>query len=170
MAGTLSVQKIQGLASSATPTVIEVSNGHALHVNTLKGTTTAGSVTVQGEGTATTNLQQGLLKAWMSMNGSSTIALHDSFNIASITDNGSGDYTQAFTNAMNNDDYSVVGIVRAQSTAYLNGLMIGHTNSGDKSAFMSTSSARVTTNYAHHNSGAREDRSIVNTQIAGDLA
>ena len=31
MAGTLSVQKIQGLASSATPTVVEVSSGHTLH-------------------------------------------------------------------------------------------------------------------------------------------
>jgi len=30
MAGTLSVQKIQGLASSATPTVVEVSSGHVL--------------------------------------------------------------------------------------------------------------------------------------------
>ena len=30
MAGTLSVQKIQGLASSATPTVVEVSSGHTL--------------------------------------------------------------------------------------------------------------------------------------------
>ena len=31
MAGTLSVQKIQGLATSATPTVVEVSSGHTLH-------------------------------------------------------------------------------------------------------------------------------------------
>ena len=30
MAGTLSVQKIQGLATSATPTVVEVSSGHTL--------------------------------------------------------------------------------------------------------------------------------------------
>ena len=29
----------------------------------------------------------------------------DSFNIASITDNGTGDYTGTFTNAMNNDDF-----------------------------------------------------------------
>ena len=123
-----------------------------------------------GGTSVTQNIVQSVLKAWMSLNGTSTIALHDSFNTASTTDNGSGDYTQTYTNAMNNDDYSVVGSVRAQSTPYLNGLMIGNTNSGDKSAFISTSSVRVTTNYAHHNSGAREDRGIVNTQIAGDLA
>ena len=33
MAGTLSVQKIQGLASSATPTTVEVSSGHTLKVS-----------------------------------------------------------------------------------------------------------------------------------------
>ena len=138
--------------------------------NTPIVSASANSLTIKGEGSNQTNVQQGLCKAWMSMNGSSTIALHDSFNNASITDNGSGDYTQAFTNSMSNDDYSLVGAVRAQSTAYLNGLMIGHTNSGDKSAFLSTANIRVTTNYAHHASGAREDRSIVNTQITGDLA
>ena len=117
----------------------------------------------------TSYIFNGVLKAWMSLNGSSTIALHDSFNTASTTDNGTGDYTQTYTNAMNNDDYSVVGSVRAQSTSYLNGFMVGNTNSGDKSAFISTSSVRMTTNYAA-GSSAREDRSIVNTQIAGDLA
>tara|TARA_R100000231_G_scaffold88991_1_gene67369 strand:+ start:143 stop:580 length:438 start_codon:yes stop_codon:yes gene_type:complete len=141
-----------------------------LKVDKFTGVTTAGSIDVTGEGNSTTtNLQQGLCKAWMSLNGSSTIALHDSFNTASTTDNGSGDYTQTYTNAMNNDDYSVVGSVRAQSSSYLNGLMVGNTNSGDKSAFISTSSVRITTNYAG-GSSAREDRSIVNTQICGDLA
>ena len=123
-----------------------------------------------GGTSVTQNLVQGLCKAWMSMNGTSTIALFDSFNTASITDNGSGDYTQVYTNAMGNIDYCVVGTVRAQSTAYSNVLMIGHNNSSDKSVFQTTSNVRVTANYAHASSGAREDRSIVNTQIAGDLA
>jgi hypothetical protein len=117
----------------------------------------------------TSYIFNGVAKAWMSLNGSGTIALHDSFNTTTTTDNGNGDYTQTYTNVMNNDDYSVVGSVRAQSTSYLNGFMVGNTNSGDKSAFISTSSVRMTTNYAA-GSSAREDRSIVNTQIAGDLA
>jgi len=50
MAGTLSVQKIQGLASSATPTVVEVSSGHVLHapghvIQTINGTSTAEATT-----------------------------------------------------------------------------------------------------------------------------
>ena len=96
MAGTLSVQKIQGLASSATPTVVEVSNGHALHANTLKGTTTAGSINVQGEGTNTTNLQQGLIKHWGNINGTGTVAIRDSFNVSSLTDRSTGLYNFTF--------------------------------------------------------------------------
>ena len=109
MAGTLSVQKIQGLASSATPTVVEVSSGHELHTNSLKGTTTAGSITVQGEGTATTNLQQGLIKCFMDLNGTGTIALRDSFNISSVADNGTGLYTVTIANDFSSANYGYAG-------------------------------------------------------------
>jgi len=61
---------------------------------------------IAGEGTATTNLQQGLAKMWAGTDGSGTPAIQDSFNNASITDNGTGDYSFTFTNNMGNDDYS----------------------------------------------------------------
>ena len=81
-----------------------------LKVDKFTGVTTAGSILVTGEGNSTTtNLQQGLNKVWLNMNGTGTIATRDSFNIASITDNGSGDYTGTFSNAMNNDDYVCAG-------------------------------------------------------------
>ena len=104
MAGTLSVTNIQGLATSATPTVVEVSSGHELHTNTLKGTTTAGSITVQGEGSATTNLQQGLNKVWFTL-GVDAVQ-DDSFNCSSVDDDGSGDYGIHFTNDFSNALYS----------------------------------------------------------------
>jgi len=110
MAGTLSVQKIQGLASSATPTVVEVSSGHALHANTLKGTTTAGSITVQGEGSATTNLQQGLAKVWCAYRGNGE-ALNDSLNVSGLTDHANGDDTHSFTNNMSHANYCYAGSV-----------------------------------------------------------
>ena len=60
-----------------------------LHVDTLSGKTTNGSISVISEGnTNTTTLQQGLAKHWILMNGTSTIAVTDSFNNTSITDNG----------------------------------------------------------------------------------
>ena len=99
MAGTLSVTNIQGLASSATPTVVEVSSGHELHTNTLKGTTTAGSIAIQGEGSNTTNLQQGLLKHWCHFH-MNTATVDDSFNNSSITDQGTGQFTMNLTSSM----------------------------------------------------------------------
>ncbi len=51
-----------------------------LKVDKFTGVTTAGSIDVTGEGNSTTtNLQQGLCKSWLKMNGSSTVAVEDSF-------------------------------------------------------------------------------------------
>ena len=62
---------------------------------------TAGIMTVLSEGRAvTTSVQQGLAKVWTQFNGTSTVALVDSFNIGSLTDRGTGDYDLAFTNDM----------------------------------------------------------------------
>ena len=60
-----------------------------LRVDNLKGSTTGGSINVLGEGTsATTNLQQGLCKAWVNFNGTGTVAdsARDSFNVSVLTD------------------------------------------------------------------------------------
>ena len=58
-------------------------------------------------GAATTSVQQGLAKCWVNFDGSASgAAARDSFNIGSTTDNGSGNYTQTFTSAMNNANYS----------------------------------------------------------------
>ena len=65
-------------------------------------------MTVKGEGSATTNLQQGLCKAWCDYNGN-TAAITDNFNIGGITDNGTGDYTFAYTNAMASINYVFLG-------------------------------------------------------------
>ena len=81
-----------------------------LKTNTLTGTTSAGSINVTGEGgSTTTNLQQGLTKHWLNLDGTGTIAITDSFNCASVTDDGTGDYDPFFTNNMNNAGYSVSG-------------------------------------------------------------
>ena len=79
-----------------------------LVIDTIQGKTTAGSINVRGEGSNNTNLQQGLLKAWHRAEGDiSTVAYNDSFNFASITDNGTGNYTSTLSNAMNNANYSI---------------------------------------------------------------
>ena len=81
-----------------------VAGQYEIKTNTFKGQTTAGSIAVQGEGTATTNLQQGLQKAWFRIDNMSLV---DSFNASSITDNQTGDATANVTNAMGNALYCV---------------------------------------------------------------
>jgi len=79
-----------------------------LKVDTITGVTTAGSISVTGEGNSTTtNLQQGLIKAWAKLVGTGTISLQDSFNNASTTDAGTGIYYFNFTNAFSNANYAV---------------------------------------------------------------
>ena len=47
-------------------------------------------------------------RAWVNFNGTGTVAIRSSGNVSSITDNGVGDYTVNFTNAMPDTSYSVV--------------------------------------------------------------
>ena len=49
----------------------------------------------------------GLAKAWVNFNGTGTVAIRASFNVSSITDNGTGDYTVNFTTAMADANYSM---------------------------------------------------------------
>jgi hypothetical protein len=53
----------------------------------------------------TTYSARGIAKAWVNFNGTGTIAARDSENVSSLTDNGTGDYTVNFTNAMGNGNY-----------------------------------------------------------------
>jgi hypothetical protein len=55
---------------------------------------------------ATQNGMTGIAKAWVNFNGTGTVAIRDSFNVSSITDNGTGNYTVNFTTAMPNANYS----------------------------------------------------------------
>ena len=48
------------------------------------------------------------VKAWVNFNGTSTPDIRGSFNVTSITDNGTGDYTVNFTNALTDANYSAV--------------------------------------------------------------
>ena len=57
---------------------------------------------------ATQNGMTGIAKAWVNFNGTGTVAINGSFNVSSITDNGTGDYTVNFTTAMPNANYSAV--------------------------------------------------------------
>lgn len=85
---------------------------------------TSGVITLQNNGTAALTVDSGNLqfnsgygsvataygcRAWVNFNGTSTVAIRASGNVSSITDNGVGDYSVNFTNAISDADYSLVG-------------------------------------------------------------
>src|SRR5210317_1336977 len=67
----------------------------------------ANSMTIRGEGTAQTSIQQGLAKVWVNFNGQGpVIATRDSLNVASLTDNGTGNHDINFSSSMADANYS----------------------------------------------------------------
>jgi len=103
----------------------DITFNDTVKIDTIKGKTTAGSVTVQGEGTNTTNLQQGLAKHWVKF--APDAVADDSLNNSSITDTATGRFTVTRTNNMSNANY--VGQVNGEWThGSDSGLAI---NSGD---------------------------------------
>lgn len=52
-------------------------------------------------------IASGRAKAWVNFNGTGTVAIRDSYNVSSITDNGTGEHNVNFTNAMANANYAV---------------------------------------------------------------
>jgi hypothetical protein len=59
-------------------------------------------------------------RAWVSFNGTGTVAIRSSGNVSSITDNSTGDYTVNFTNAMPDANY-------AYSHSFSNEVSVQHT-------------------------------------------
>ena len=52
--------------------------------------------------------QARIAKAWVNFNGTGTVAIRSSYNVSSITDDGTGKYDVNFSTAMSDNDYSVV--------------------------------------------------------------
>ena len=52
--------------------------------------------------------QARIAKAWVNFNGTSTVAIRSSYNVSSITDNGTGDYTANLSTALSDTNGSAV--------------------------------------------------------------
>ena len=126
-----------------------------LRVNTL---TDASS----GNSTAMSTINQGTAKAWSNLNGTGTIAARDNFNIASYTDNGTGDYTHTLTSAMGNSNYCWQLTVDYQATVARNA------NIGGDSSTQSTTSIRL--HSYGLSAGIADDFDTINMSLLGDLA
>jgi len=53
--------------------------------------------------------QARIAKVWVNFNGTGTVAIRDSYNVSSVSDNGTGDYTVNFSTTMSDTNYCKVG-------------------------------------------------------------
>jgi hypothetical protein len=76
---------------------------------TIAAPAVAGTTTLTLPATTGTVLNDatcGVCRAWVNFNGDGTVAIRASFNVTSITDNGTGDYTANFTTAISDANYA----------------------------------------------------------------
>ena len=72
-----------------------------MKVNGTTGLTFPDTTTLASAGQAS-------VRAWVNFNGTGTVAIRASYNVTSITDNGTGDYTVNFTTAMPDVNYAAL--------------------------------------------------------------
>ncbi len=128
--------------------LLKVANATKLTMNST------GQTTIVGEGgTTTTSVQQGLAKMWH--RSSDAASPTDSLNVSGGTDNGTGDYTYAFTNSMGNANFGQAHIINDTNAGSIN------------SSAQATGSTRI--EVINGDGSAARDR-INAGQVHGDLA
>ena len=153
---------IAGISNSSDATFLTVTSG--------EGATFAGTLSVTGvhtvgnnaiytsdSGAVTQNLVQGLAKAWCKFNGTSTLAINDSFNISSVSDVSTGNYSPQINNNMVNEHFCAHATKRNEST-----------NTGAQVQIPSYASG--SNNIQMHESDSPTDSSAVSYSVKGDLA
>jgi len=83
-----------------------------------------------------TNEQKQICKAWVNFNGTTSPGtIRSSYNVSSVTKNGTGDYTVNFTTAMSDANYSTSGIATWNNNATSGALFATSTSSFLVSSF-----------------------------------
>lgn len=84
-------------------------------------------------------------KAWVNFNGTGTVAIRSSYNVSSITDNGTGDYTINFTTAMPNANYAVAATSTIHAGVSNAGCVVSTRNTSGTTPDQTTSGVRIIT-------------------------
>ena len=116
---------------------------------------TSGQITGTAKSVDTDYVVNGVNKIWVDLDGTGTIAIDDSLNCTSATDNNTGNYTVTFTNSMNSGTYSGAAMGANRRVIIFNSRAAGNT--------------KVYTQ--DHNDGTNEaDSDPTCFHICGDLA
>ena len=117
---------------------------------------------IKAEGTNTTNLQQGLIKCWSTVEMDNSNNIPDSFNSSGITDNGSGTPQFTFINSM----ATVAAYVLAG--AGNDATMISEQGAAADARTDSLQTGSIKTRQRAHDAGVADGHVMI--MIAGDLA
>ena len=149
MVSTLKLTKIQ----------IPNSDSDVLSFNSSTGVMTFHK-DIKGEGTANTNLQQGLCKCFANLDMTSGTQVQNSFNLTSMTDNATGQPQLNFTNIFSNAKFCLTGTHDVYSAR-----AGGIESSDDRGNTTSISKMRV-----NNSSGTTVDSREIMLEVVGDLA
>ena len=108
---------------------------------------------------------QSAAKAWVNFSPSGS-SISDAFNVSSLTDNATGDFSHNFSSSMANSTYSISGDV-GHTGSTTNGTLFCRLR---QNTDMATSSVRVNIGYVTASSAAFVDYTMAVNAIHGDLA
>jgi hypothetical protein len=123
-----------------------------------------GSVTASKLGT---NEQKQICKAWVNFDGTTSPGtIRSSYNVSSVTKNGTGDYTVNFATAMADANYTLYGSTNTYNTPQGGGdsVTIKSATRNSSADLMSTSQIRIQCG----DNGFSYDYSYVNVSIFGN--
>lgn len=106
----IKVDALQGTSGSDTAITLSGANATVGGTLAVTGVHTIGNnavVTSQG-GAVTSNLATAMIKAWLS--GGQDASIANAFNVASGTDNGTGDYSYTLTNSLSSNEIGGAGV------------------------------------------------------------
>lgn len=160
----MSIVKIQGNASGTGILTIAAPNTNSDRTLTLPDAT--GTMVIQN-GSSNLLMNSGYgsdavaygCRAWVNFNGTGTVAITASGNCSSITDNGVGDYTVNFTNALVDANYNFV--TNSSNTTSANILCIAQLNWDNPTK--STSALRLYN--LKSNTGALTDQNTISVSV-----
>jgi len=95
-----------------------------------------------------------MAKAWVNFNGTGSVAIRDSFNVSSITDNNTGNYTISYITALANTNYAASHNVEPS------------VSNGGSDTYISTY-ATASCQINHYEVGTRRDTNTCNVIVLG---
>ena len=141
-------------------------------ITTTATITTAKVTTIQdasgGNSSTPEQIEQGRAKAWVIFQGDTNTGgncdIRDSYNVSSVTDEGTGDYTVNFTSGvLSNANYCITGSI-SWSSGSRNILSVASETSGDSVAPTTTALRLESVNYGN---GAQYDADYVSIAVYG---